>query len=71
MHVLSFLTQASTKYGIRRRLVAQLRTLPIYISRSYDKGFHNALNEVSVPADKPRQQEIYNYPFLDPLCQNT
>ena len=31
MHVLSFLTQASTKYGIRRRLVAQLRTLPIYI----------------------------------------
>src|SRR6185312_12446749 len=71
MHVLSFLTQASTKYGIRRRLVAQLRTLPIYTSRSYDQGFHNALNEVSVPADKPKQQERYNYPFLDPSCQHT
>ena len=57
MHVLSFLTQASTKYGIRIRLVAQIRTLPIYTSRSYDQGFHNALNEVSVPANKPRQQE--------------
>ena len=58
MHVLSFLTQASTKHGIRIRLVAQIRTLPIYTSRSYDQGFHNALNEVSVPANKPRQQEI-------------
>ena len=48
MHVLSFLTQASTKYGIRRRLVAQLRTLPIYTSRSYDQGFYNALNVVSI-----------------------
>ena len=71
MHVLSFLTQASTKYGIRIRLVAQIRTLPIYTSRSYDQGFHNALNGVSVPADKPRQQERYNYPFLDPSCQHT
>ena len=71
MHVLSFLTQASTKYGIRRRLVAQLRTLPIYTSHSYDQGFHNALNEVSVLADKPRQQKRYNYPFLDPSCQHT
>ena len=43
----------------------------IYISRSYDQGFHNALNEVSVPADKPKQQERYNYPFLDPSCQHT
>ena len=71
MHVLSFLTQASTKYGIRIRLVAQIRTLPIYTSRSYDQGFHNALNEVSVPADKPRQQERCNYPFLDSSCQHT
>ena len=69
MHVLSFLTQASTKYGIRIRLVAQIRTLLIYTSRSYDQGFHNAFNEVSVPADKPKQQERYNYPFLDPSCQ--
>ena len=58
MHVLSFLTKQVPKYGIRGRPVAQLRTLPIYTSRSYDQGFHNALNEVSVPADKPRQQEI-------------
>ena len=50
MHVLSFLTQTSTKYGIRRQLVAQLRTLPIYTSRSYDQGFHNVLNRVSLPA---------------------
>ena len=57
MHVLSFLTQASTNYGIRIRLVAQLRTLPIYTSRSYDQEFHNAFNEVSIPADKPKQQE--------------
>ena len=27
--------------------MAQLRTLPIYTSRSYDQGFHNALNVVS------------------------
>ena len=47
MHVLSFLTQASTKYGIRIRLVAQIRTLPIYTSRSYDQGFYSALNVVS------------------------
>ena len=59
MHARSIvLTQTITNYGIRRRLVAQLRTLPIYTSRSYDQGFHNALNEVSVPANKPRQQEI-------------
>ena len=43
MHVLSFLTQASTKYGIRIRLVAQIRTLPIYTSRSYDQGFITCL----------------------------
>ena len=72
MHARSIvLTQTSTKYGIRRRLVAQLHTLPTYTSRSYDQGFHNALNGVSVPADKPRQQERYNYPFLDPSCQHT
>ena len=59
------------KYSIRKQLVAQLRTLPTYISRSYDQGIHNALNEVSVPADKPRQQERNNYPFLDPSCQHT
>ena len=35
------------KYGIREQSVAQLRTLPIYTSRSYDQGFHNAFNEVS------------------------
>ena len=58
MHILSFLTPASTNYGIRIRLVAQLRTLPIYTSRSYDQGFYNVLNEVSAPANKPRQQEI-------------
>ena len=71
MHVLSFLTQIITNYGIRGRLVAQLRTLPIYTSRSYDQEFHNAFNEVSIPADKPKQQERYNYPFLDPSCQHT
>jgi len=48
MHARSIvLTQTITNYGIRRRLVAQLRTLPIYTSRSYDQGFHNALNVVS------------------------
>ena len=52
-----FLPKQVPKYGIRRRLVAQIHTLPIYTSRSYDQGFHNALNEVSVPANKPRQQE--------------
>ena len=72
MHARSIvLTQTSTNYGIRRRLVAQLRTLPIYTSRSYDQGFHNALNGVSVPADKQKQQERYKYPFLDPSCQHT
>ena len=72
MHARSIvLTQTITNYGIRRRLVAQLCTLPIYTSRSYDQGFHDALNEVSVPADKPKQQERYNYPFLDPSCQHT
>ena len=35
------------KYGIRGQPVAQLRTLPIYTSRSYDQEFHNALNVVS------------------------
>ena len=48
MHVLAFLTQTNTKkYGIRGQSVAQLRTLSIYTSRSYDQGFHNALNVVS------------------------
>ena len=60
MHARSIvLTQTITKYGIRRRLVAQLRTLPIYTSRSYDQGFHNALNVVNVPADNSKQQERY------------
>ena len=35
------------KYGIRGQPVAQLHTLPIYTSRSYDQGFHNVLNVVS------------------------
>ena len=58
MHARAIVSHPS-KYqnGIRIQLVAQIRTLPIYTSRSYDQGFHNALNEVSVPADKPRQQE--------------
>ena len=72
MHARSIvLTQTITNYGIRRRLVAQLRTLPIYTSRSYDQGFHNALNVVNVHADNSKQQERYNYPFLDPSCQHT
>ena len=51
MHAHSIvLTQTITNYGIRRRLVAQLRTLPIYTSRSYDQVFHNMLNRVSLPA---------------------
>ena len=29
-HVLAFLTQTSTKYGIRGQSVAHLRTLPVY-----------------------------------------
>ena len=49
MHARSIvLTQTITNYGIRRRPVAQLRTLPIYTSRSYDQGFHNELNVVSL-----------------------
>ena len=48
MHARSIvLTQTITNYGIQRRLVTQIRTLPIYTSRSYDQGFHNALNVVS------------------------
>jgi len=43
-------------YGIRKDLAAQLRTLPIYTSRSYD---HNLRDVVSVPADKHKIQEIY------------
>ena len=68
MHVLSFLTQAGTKYGIRRRLVAQLRTLPIYISRSYDQGFHNTLNVVSLPAKEHRDRyKTTSGPFVPAL----
>ena len=57
MHARSIvLTQTITNYDIRRRLVAQLRTLPIYTSRSYDQGFHNALNVVSLPAAEHKRQ---------------
>ena len=67
MHVLSFLTQASTKHGIRIRLVAQIRTLPIYTSRSYDQGIHNALNVVSLPVEKHRVYITTSGPFVPAL----
>ena len=57
MHAHSIvLTQTIINYGIRRRLVAQIRTLPIYTSRSYDQGFHNTLNMVSLPAAEHKRQ---------------
>jgi len=50
MHARSIVSHPTiTNYGIRRRLVAQLRTLPIYTSRSYVQNLHHV---VSVPADK-------------------
>ena len=55
------------KYGIRGQSVAQLRTLPIYTSRSYDQGFHNALNVVSLPAEEHRAYITTSGPFVPAL----
>ena len=69
MHARSIaLTQTITNYGIRRRLVAQIRTLPIYTSHSYDKGFHNTLNVVSLPAKEHRDRyKTTSGPFVPAL----
>ena len=70
MHVLVFLTQQVPKYGIRGQPVAQLRTLPIYTSRSYDLGFHNAFNVVSYLQQNMIAQLTYSQKTTDKECIN-